>query len=319
MTAKILQMKSLRAYVELSLAMGIVGSSVVVGKMIAASFPVFLAGALRFAVAALILLPWLYAREGRLVARITRKDWGILFLQAFCGVFLFSVFLLYGLRLTSAAEGGIITSTTPAALGVISAIWLKERADRRTWLGIAFTVCGIMFVNVFGASPHAARGSLPLAGNLLIFGAVIGEALFSIFGKMLSKGVSPLANATWMGVFGLLLFLPLGAREAAQFDFTAVTAAQWLAIVYLGVVVTVMAFWLWFVGLAKVQANTAAVFTGVIPLSALACSALLLHERLSWAHVAGCACVLGGIALIARPSRPQARPAVAPIGECAAE
>ena len=176
-----------------------------------------------------------------------------------------------------------------------------------------------MLVNVFGASPHAARGSLPLAGNLLIFGAVIGEALFSIFGKMLSKNVSPLANATWMGVFGLLLFLPLGAREAAQFDFTAVTAAQWLAIIYLGVIVTVMAFWLWFLGLAQVQANTAAVFTGVIPLSALACSALLLHERLSWAHVAGCACVLGGIALIARPSRPQARPAVAPIGECAAE
>ncbi len=304
-------MKHLRAYLDLSSAMAIVGSSVVVGKMITAHFPVFLAGALRFAIASAILLPLLYVREHSLRRGILRNDWGILFLQAFCGVFLFTVFLLFGLRLTSAAEGGIITSASPAVLGLISVIWLKERATRNVYAGIALTVCGILFVNVFGGASNIERGIMPFAGNLLIFGAVVGEALFSIFGKMLSKTISPLCIATWMSLFGLLLFLPLGLYEAAQFDFTALTLADWAAIGYSGVIVTVVAFLFWFSGLAQVEASRAAVFTGVMPLSALALSALLLREPISYAHLLGCLCVLLGIGLITRTPHPRREPACA--------
>ena len=298
-------MKHLRAYFDLSSAMAIVGSSVVVGKLITAHFPVFLAGMLRFAIASAILLPLLSMRERSLRRGILRKDWGILFLQAFCGVFLFTVFLLFGLRLTSAAEGGIITSASPAVLGLISVIWLKERATRSVYAGIALTVSGILLVNVLGGAANAERGVMPLAGNVLIFGAVVGEALFSVFGKMLSKAISPLCIATWMSLFGLLLFLPLGLYDAAQFDFTVLTLADWAAIGYAGVIVTVVAFLFWFSGLAQVEASRAAVFTGVMPLSALALSALLLREPISAAHLLGCLCVLLGIGLITRT--PQSR------------
>ena len=299
-------MKHLRAYFDLSAAMTIVGSSVVVGKMITAHFPVFLAGMLRFAIASAILLPLLYIRERSLRRGILRKDWRILFLQAFCGVFLFTVFLLFGLRLTSAAEGGIITSASPAVLGLISVIWLKERATRSIYAGIILTVCGILMVNVLGSAARIERGVMPLAGNLLIFGAVVGEALFSVFGKMLSKTISPLCIATWMSLFGLLLFLPFGLYEAARFDFSALMLADWAAISYSGVIVTVVAFLFWFSGLAQVEASRAAVFTGVMPLSALTLSALLLREPISYAHLLGCLFVLLGIGLITRTT-PQTR------------
>ncbi|GAK52459.1 BH0390 protein [Candidatus Moduliflexus flocculans] len=299
-------MKHLRAYLDLSAAMAIVGSSVVVGKMITAHFPVFLAGTLRFTVASVILLPLLSVREQSARRGILRKDWKILFLQAFCGVFLFTIFLLFGLRLTSAAEAGIITSASPAVLGLISIIWLKERVTRSVYAGIGLTVCGILLVNVLGSVANAERGVMPLAGNLLIFGAVVGEALFSIFGKMLNKMISPLCIATWMSVFGLLLFLPLGLYEAVQFDFSTLRLADWLTIVYSGVIVTVVAFLFWFSGLAQVEASRAAVFTGVMPLSALTLSALLLREPISYAHLLGCLCVLLGIGLITRTT-PQTR------------
>lgn len=88
-----------------------------VGKLMIASFPVSLASGLRFAIASAILLPLLIKLEQGL-PHIRKKDLLILFLQAFTGVFLFSLFLLYGLKLTSAAEGGIIMSMTPTVTGL---------------------------------------------------------------------------------------------------------------------------------------------------------------------------------------------------------
>jgi drug/metabolite transporter (DMT)-like permease len=181
------------AYIELTLAMAIVGSSVVVGKLLIASFPVFLGARLRFAIASAVLLPMLIGRE-KGIPSITRKDWLFLFLQILTGVFLFSIFLLYGLKWTTAAESGIISSTTPAVLGLIAFLFLKERLTRNKVIGIAFTLFGIIAINLIGTTASAERGTNPLLGNLLVFGAVVGEALFTIFRKVVSEKVTPLAG-----------------------------------------------------------------------------------------------------------------------------
>jgi drug/metabolite transporter (DMT)-like permease len=115
---------NLRAYLELTVAMVLVGSSVVVGKLMAASLPVFLAGGLSSAIGAAILVPVLLRREGGLPA-VGGRDVLVLFLQALTGIFLFRVLLLWGLLFTTAAEGGVITSTTPAVVGLISFVFLK--------------------------------------------------------------------------------------------------------------------------------------------------------------------------------------------------
>lgn len=287
----------IQAYVELALAMAIAGSSVVVGKLVVASFPVFLASALRFAIGSAILLPLLLWRE-RVGFTTTRHDWMILFLQSLTGVFLFSVFLLYGLRFTNAAEAGIITSSTPALVGIISFLFLKERLSAYRMLGIGFAVCGVLLINVLGASSDAARGQLPLLGNVLVFGAAIGEALFTIFRKAVSDTISPLRTATVVSVFGLLLFFPLGLYEAATFDFAQVGCTEWIPILYYGIAVTVVGFILWFQGVMKVPASTAAVFTGIMPVSAVLLSYLILQEPFAWSHVWGGLCVLAGLRLI---------------------
>ena len=56
--------KQVKAYLSLTLAMVIVGSSVVVGKLVVSSFPIFWAAGLRFAIGTLVLFPLLLKREG---------------------------------------------------------------------------------------------------------------------------------------------------------------------------------------------------------------------------------------------------------------
>jgi drug/metabolite transporter (DMT)-like permease len=287
------------AYLELSLAMTIVGSSVVVGKIITAHIPVFLASTLRLAIGLPLLV--LLTHQAKFdLRKLKTRDYLALFLQALTGIFLFNVLLLYGLHYTTATNSGIITSLTPAVFGIISWLFLKERLSLSVWGGIILAVCGVLAINVLGATPHAEQGSAPLLGNLLVFVAVIGEVLFTIFRKLTAKRISPLENATLVTIFGLLIFLPLGLYEAASFDFRRISTDNLLALLYYGFGVTTVAYILWFSGVEKVPASTAAVFTGVLPVSTVILSVLFLGEQGTTAHLVGLACVLGGIGLIAR-------------------
>jgi|SRR5262245_52382105 len=127
--------------------MAIVGSSVVVGKLMVAKVPIFLIGGLRFGLASLILVPLVLIREQGLPA-LSRRDAGMLLVQAFTGIFAFNVLLLYGLTFTSAAEGGIVTSTTPAVAAVLAVLLLHEPRTNRRAAGIGVAVLGLLALNL---------------------------------------------------------------------------------------------------------------------------------------------------------------------------
>lgn len=286
-----------RGAIELAVAMTIVGSSFVAARVTTDHLPVFLGAGLRFGLATVVLVPILYRREGRL-PRTDRRTLLVLLCQAFTGSFLFSVFLLWGLRYTTAAESGIIASTTPAVIALLAALLLRERLTGRVLAGGALAVGGGAVITTLGAALPAAGGSNPLLGNLLVFGAVIGEALLIIIGKSLGTRLSPLAIATYTIGFGFALFVPFAAVETAGFDAGAVPLIAWIALIYYALVVTVLGYLLVFAGLTRVPAGAAGVFTGLVPVSTLLLSYVLLGEPFRWTHLLGVAVVLTGIGLM---------------------
>jgi drug/metabolite transporter (DMT)-like permease len=277
--------------------MAIVGSSVVVGKLMVATLPVFLIGGLRFALASLILLPLVLTNE-RGWPTLSARDAKVLLLQAFTGIFLFNTLLLFGLTLTSAAESGIVTSTTPAVTAVLAVALLREPWTRQRALGIGLAVLGLLAINL--AAFTTGRGAHPVLGNLLVFGAVVAEGLFIVCSRVLSQRLPPLVVATGISVLGLLMFLPFALYDLRRVSLGDLGPGQWLAIAYYGVVVTVLAFLLWARGVARVPASAAAVFTGVLPVSAVTLSYLVLDEPIVASDVLGGVCVLVAIVVVAR-------------------
>ena len=89
----VMERKRLRAYIESAAAMIIVGSSVVASKMIATSWPVYLASLIRFGMSLpiLALLNW---KNRHKFKTLSGRDWLILFVQSLTGAFLFNVLLL---------------------------------------------------------------------------------------------------------------------------------------------------------------------------------------------------------------------------------
>lgn len=292
--------KNLKPYIELSLAMFIVGSSVVVGKLLVDNIPVFLISGLRFAISSLILLPILIKYEGLTFLTINKKDWLILGLQSFTGVFLFNILLLNGLKFTNAIESGIILGTTPAIIALISLFFLKEKMSLYKWIGIFLSVVGIIIINVFGSNLTFGDKGFSFWGNLLILGAVVCEALFTIFRKVSSNKVTPLLTATAVSIIGLILFLPFSIYDAMNFDFSTLTILDWLYILYFGLFVTVIAFLLWFQGVSKVSASTAGVFSSVMPVSAVILSSIILKEEITITNLLGITCILLAILIFTK-------------------
>ena len=103
------------SYLQLALSMCLVGINIAVGKVISQEIPVFLFANIRFIIGAAFLIPVVFFYRKKII-RIDMKGWLCIFLQSLFGVFLFSIFMLYGVRHTSAVSAGIITSTTPASI-----------------------------------------------------------------------------------------------------------------------------------------------------------------------------------------------------------
>ncbi len=289
------------AYGNLSLAMIIVGSSVVFGKVITNSFPVFLASGLRFAIASAVMLPLLLRYEKNLF-HISGKDFWNLLAMAFCGQFVFTFLVLLGLRYTSAVEAGIITSTSPAIMAVVTFLFFRERPGVRQMIAIGMVVAGVVIMNGFGDVNLVPVSSRHIFGNLLMIGAVVGEAFFLLMRKRISSSISNLALTGYLCFLGLILFLPLSVFQAFSFDFSSVGPAAWGAMLYFGAVFTVLAYVFWFRGISRVSGSTAGVFTALMPVSAVLLSCFFLKEPFTLYHGVGGALIIFAILLMARVS-----------------
>lgn len=284
------------AYIQMTLAMLLIGSLFVVSKVIVQSVPVFIASFLRQFLAFVVLALWLYAQKSPM-PRIDRRDYGVLFIQGFVGIFLFSLFALYGLKRTHAIDANIITSTTPLSMMLIAVFLLGERLTARRAWALLFAVLGTLAINVLGTHESGARQDVWL-GNALVVLAVLAEGVFFGFGKLLKSPIS----STWLSLIltgiGSVFFLPFALYASVTQDLGQIHALTWALVLYSGVVITAFAVVLMNRGLQQVPASNASIFTALMPVSGVVLSVLFLHETFHWYHALGMVLVLAAMGLV---------------------
>ena len=133
------------AYLSLAASMALVGSYVGLSKVLVLVFPIFLLALLRFGIAAVAMAGWV--RRGAAEAPLSRHDRWLLFFESFFGNFLFSICMLFGVSMSSALAAGVIMAGIPAAVAVMSRVFLKEHISGRVTIGIACAVAGIALVS----------------------------------------------------------------------------------------------------------------------------------------------------------------------------
>lgn len=285
-----------RSYALLAASTSLIGSYVGLSKLLVAAFPVFLLAGLRFALAAVLMLPWL--RKPADEAPLDARARGLLFLESFLGNFLFSICMLFGLRQSSAVVAGVILAGIPAAVALLSWVVLRERLNLRVLAGIGCAVGGIALV----ASGRQGGADTSPLGALLLLAAVFCEASYVVIGKQLTANLTPRRISVLINLWGLVLVTPLAIWQALSFDFGAPRLLDWGLLAYYAAAASVFTVWLWMAGLQGLPAAKAGVFMVFLPIST-ALIGLALGESMSLPQALAYGLALLGVLLATWPAR----------------
>ena len=293
----------LLAYASLMASMALVGVYVGLSKLLVVAFPVFLLAWLRFGIAAVAMVHWV--RRGAAEPALSRHDRWLLFWESFLGNFLFSICMLFGVQATSALAAGVVMAAIPAAVALLSWLFLRERITPRVLAAIACAVLGIVLLALAKAPAGDASAGAPWWGYALLLGAVVCEACYVVIGKRLTGNVSPRRISALINLWGLVLVTPLGVWQALQFDFGAVAPSMWGLLVFYALAASMVTVWLWMQGLRHVPAPQAGVFSVLLPVSAALVGVFFLGEPFGAGHAAAFALALAGLLLATWPTRAQ--------------
>lgn len=285
-------------------AFSLAGTSVVAARYVSGQLGVFTIAAVSMAFALLLLLPISYRKLRETLRVLTLRQIGMILIESFFGMFLFRFLLLNGVSRTSALEAGILTGATPAITAFLAWAILREKVGVRSLIGILSTILGVLLVQGL-ANTGLSVSRAHLVGNLLVVGAAASESLFNIVCRtsVLKKAASgnpldPMVQTTLVTAGALLLCLIPAAFEQPVVRLSQLGVVSWAALVWYGVFVTALAYLCWYAGIKQSGAFTAAAFSGLMPLTSMLLSTVLLREQADVFQWLGGACVIAGMALI---------------------
>lgn len=288
--------KNIVTYAQLFLGMVLFGSTLPVSKIVTENLPVFTASGLRLIAAIIMLLPFIFKFKN-IPALIKKAGWLKIFLISFSGVFLFSVFMMYGMRFASGVAGSIIMSATPAITAFASFIFLKDKMDWKKIASVILAVAGVAIMNLHHEGSGNGGANI-LMGVILLTLAVCAEASYTLLAKNIVKDIDPLLLTFVTAVISLFMFAVPSFFELSELNITNIPLNVWLSLIWWGAAGMGFASILWFTGVNKVSGSVASGFMGVMSVSSLLLSYIILGEKFEWIHLAGFALVFIGVILI---------------------
>ncbi|MCP2336708.1 DMT family transporter [Actinomadura rupiterrae] len=291
-----------RGAAQAALAMSLVGSLTAVSATIA-DFPVLGGQAVRYAGAAAILFGIARLddrRSGRAPVRPSRRDLALLAALAATGLAAFNVFIILATHDTSPATIGTVVATVPIVLALVGPLLSGRRPTAATVLAACVVASGAGLANGLGGGT--------VRGLLLSLGALGGEVCFSLLAVPLLPRLGPIRVSAWSAALAVPMLLGSGLIMDGRHVLRMPTGAELAGLIYLTVVVTCVAFLLWYDALGVMGADRAGLFAGMIPVAAVLTTVVLGVAAPRPAEVAGAALVAVGVALGLRPVRgPEAR------------
>lgn len=278
------------------------GGTFVAGRFLAGGLSPIFAASLRFLLASAALLVFLWLARIPL-AKPSGRQWLQLALLGFFGIFFYNLCFFYGLHYINASRASLIVALNPAVIGLASWMLFKERLGRVKVAGIAICIAGAGLVIVSRNPQLLAATKDAWIGDLLILGCVLGWGVYSLFSRNLNQTLGPVQTVTWSALLGTLMLWSVAAGRG-ELDWVAVInlgPAQWLSLIYLGVLGSALAYIGYYDGLRKIGATRSGVFIALNPLTAVVFGVLLLGEQLTLPMCLGGVLILTGIYLCNKP------------------
>jgi drug/metabolite transporter (DMT)-like permease len=285
-------------YLKLLLTAIFWGGTFVAGRSLAQNVGPFSAAFFRFAIASVFLVFLTWKIEGKLSALKKSQILPVLLL-GITGVFCYNLFFFKGLKLIEAGRAAIIIANNPIFIAIFSAVFFKEKLNAVKIAGILISVTGAIVAISRGNFGEFLQGNIGW-GEFYIFLCVASWVVFSLLGKAVMSGLSPLASVTYSSLTGtILLFMP-ALREGLT-NCINYSMSDWWNIFYLGFFGTVLGFVWFYEGINQIGPTKAGLFINFVPISAILSAYLILDEPLTISLLIATILVTTGVYLTNRP------------------
>ena len=256
-----------------------------VAKAALDEFPPLLLMSMRFFIAGLILV-WFVP-----IPRHCLKD---LFWISLVGSTVQYGLTFTGLSMIDASLGGIIVQLEVPFSVLLAVIIFRERPGLLRIIGMTVSFIGIALIAGKPSLSGELEGILLTASGALVW--AIGQIMY----KRISSQIDGLTGIAWIGVIAAPQML-IGSMifETGQVD--ALMNASWVgwaSVVYLGLIMTVVGYGIWFTVLARNPVSHVMPVLLVLPVFTILFSVLLLGERPSLEVLLGGVTILAGVSLI---------------------
>ncbi len=268
------------------------GGNFVTYKILLTNLPATGLLAVRFVAVTSLLLLFLWV-----TGRLRRNEPGMWLRLFLAGVLIMGtqqLMFVHGLNLTAAGEGALLFATAPIFTALMVAITGAEAITRSSWMGVITAFVGTAMV-ILGGREAAEVAHTRITGDILMLGSAVLYALFMVLSKGLMERYGALKVVSFAYLFGALVVVPSGAREALAADWAGLRPACWFCLGYLIVLAGVFGFVTWYWRISRTSAARVAVYQYLVPVVALIAAAIWLAERPTPIQLLGALLVLTGL------------------------
>ena len=263
-------------------AASIWGGMYVVSKVVLEVIPPFALLAIRLMMGAAALGAVIYFRKSK--TAITKEFFWKSALVGFVGYGISLGFQFVGTKLSTASNGSLVTSATPAFVLLFAPFLLGERTTPRGIIALIVSTLGVVAV----IDPRTAELSPTLFwGNMSLLAAALTWALYSVLVRKVSKAGGLLTSSTIMLLGGLPSSLLFGMWEVQTQGTGRITVGIILGLLFLGIISTAIAMFLWNYAFAELPAAVASLTFFAQPVVGTLLGWFFLAEKITPLFLAG--------------------------------
>lgn len=280
------------SYGALALVMLFWSGNFIVGRAVNGVIPPFTLAFVRWAGAALLVLPFAYrhivADRAALLA-----GWKAVLLLGLTGVAAFNAFIYSGLRHTTATNALLLDAGIPAFVLLCNWLVFRLRATGMQVAGVALSMAGVGLI-VLRGDPLAILSLGFNIGDILVLCGVVSWAVYTSLLRLQPR-CHPLSFLLATFLIGMAAMAPLAAIEQLSGPAIPLSWGVAGAFAYVAVLPSLVAYMLYNAAVRDLGAARAGQTINLMPLFGALLAAGLLGEALHGYHLAGMALILAGI------------------------
>ncbi len=264
--------------------------SFVATKIALKTFPPLGLGLIRFGLAAILLGSFLAIRKD--IEKPTPIDLAKLALSGFLGITVYFSLENVGVKYSTASDAALIVSSYPAITMLLETLFFRKKFPAISYIGVGLAIAGVYMIVSIG---HSSEATERLFGDILL---VLAGVVWAFYNFITSTVVSTYSMTTitfYQTMAGAIGFLPLIFFEADH--WTIPTTDSLIAVIYLGVFCSLLAFYSYAYGLRQVPSSSAVILMNLVPVFGVLFSVVILNEVINFKQIMGGLVIIIGVML----------------------